>query len=74
MTTKLPNLKWKTWPKQPLGYLPLAFALPVWFYLIHKRTSLLQIGINNANEPFMVLAPWYKLEQDTFIAQAQCIH
>jgi hypothetical protein len=27
--TELPNLKWKTQPKQLLGSLPLAFALPV---------------------------------------------
>ncbi len=27
-TEKVPNLKWKIWPKQLLGYLPLAFALP----------------------------------------------
>ncbi len=26
--TKQPNLKLKTWPKQLLGSLPLAFALP----------------------------------------------
>ncbi len=26
---KQPNLKLKTWPKQLLGYLPLAFALPI---------------------------------------------
>ncbi len=26
---KLPNLKWKTWPKQLLGSLPLDVTLPV---------------------------------------------
>ncbi len=28
ITTKVPNVKWKIWPKQLLGSLPLAFALP----------------------------------------------
>ncbi len=35
---KQPNLKLKTWPKQPLGSLALAFALPIW---AHSSTSLL---------------------------------
>jgi hypothetical protein len=30
--TKQPNLKLKTWPKQLLGSLPLAFALPTPIY------------------------------------------
>jgi len=30
---KQPNLKLKTWPKQLLGYLPLAFELP---YQVHQ--------------------------------------
>jgi hypothetical protein len=32
ITEKLPNLKWKTWPKQLLGSLSLTFALPCVLY------------------------------------------
>jgi len=34
---KLPNLKLKTRPKQPLGYLPLDFAFPI--FLLSLKTS-----------------------------------
>jgi hypothetical protein len=35
--TKLPNLMLKTRPKQPLGYLPLAMALPEKKYQKYKE-------------------------------------
>ncbi len=35
--TKWPNLKLKTWPKQLLGSLPLAFALPITVLVISAK-------------------------------------
>ncbi len=41
MRDKLPSLKWKTGPRQPLGSLQLAFSLP---RLAHRQ----EIDLNNA--------------------------
>ncbi len=39
-TAKLSNLKLKTWPKQLLGYLPLALALPSQSYEVFSRIAV----------------------------------
>jgi hypothetical protein len=42
ITTKLSNLKWKTWPKQLLGSLPLAFALPTFNVELNKSKPVIR--------------------------------
>jgi len=53
--TKLPNLLLKTWPKQLLGHLPLAFVLPV---------LSLQSAISH---PQMYLAPLPPFTDNKFV-------
>jgi hypothetical protein len=63
-TTKQPNLNLITRPKQLLGYLPLAFALPALALITNiilswdKHSSLFCLTINNGKKDFIMLTPW----------------
>ncbi len=72
VTTKLPDLKWKTRPKQLLGSLPLAFAPPAQFGSSltrkhwtrmerlprDKHSSLLRTLVDYALKKCYVIRPW----------------
>jgi hypothetical protein len=54
---KLPNLKWKTQPKQLLGILPLALVLPAansWVLLLRKKARV--FFLRKFDQAYLILA------------------
>jgi hypothetical protein len=54
-TEKLSTLKWKTWPKQLLGSLPLAYALPTWPSSHMAVSKFVRIGWRAATDVYLSL-------------------
>ncbi len=69
--TKWPNLKLKTWPKQLLGCLPLAFVLPVLFHYHRTRAGIVKLFLFRMVRLSMVQFFYHKENELTLLSNSQ---